>query len=398
MCLPGVWKPSMRDLEPSIHRQRFVIEGHVSSAIDHEAIEEYLAGLSDILEMSTLLSPVTHRSDRYGWAGWIHWETSGAHFYAWDKPRPFFSVDIYTCKEFDPIAAAVFTADYFDTTELEFEEFPVSSKHPYLRHPNIEALTELFLQVQDRPDRLDRPFGSYLIDGSSAFADLGRFTELEVFSEFFGNDAALMSDEYDSFDSSSTHIVVIDHRTGMPAGSSRLISHSEHGFKSLSDLARHPEWNVSVQQIEAFHGIELNPLNTLDQATLAVRKEYRSGVVSPALFHGLYWFCLQHDIQNVVGIGDMNFIELCWAMNTPCEVICDLPALSYLDSPSSRPLTINVEKMRALVRDPKESPMAEILRGRGVSGMVSLPPLLLTEDRLGDEVQLATIESPTRSP
>ena len=33
-------------------------------------------------------------ADGRGWAGWIHWETSGAHFYAWDTPRPFFSVDI----------------------------------------------------------------------------------------------------------------------------------------------------------------------------------------------------------------------------------------------------------------------------------------------------------------
>ena len=113
------------------------------------------------------------------------------------------------------------------------------------------------------------------------------------------------------------------------------------------------------------------------------------------MFHGLYWFCLQKGIENVVGIGDVNFIELCWAMNTPCEVICDLPALSYLDSPLSRPLTINVDKMRALVRNPEANPMAEILRGRGVSGSVSLPPLLLTDDVLGDEVKLATAVTPT---
>lgn len=159
-------------------------------------------------------------------------------------------------------------------------------------------------------------------------------------------------------------------------------------------MASRPEWNVGVDEIESFHGIRLDPLTTLDQATIAVMADYRQGVVSPALFHGLYWFCLQRGIENVIGIGDVNFIELCWAMNTPCEVICDLPALSYLDSPLSRPLTINVDKMRALVRDPQKNPMAEILRGRGVSGNVSLPPVLLTEDRLGDEVRLATAEVP----
>lgn len=36
--------------------------------------------------------------------------------------------------------------------------------------------------------------------------------------------------------------------------------------------------------------------------------------------------------------------------------------------------------------------MAEILRGRGVAGKVSLPPLLLDQERLGDEVRLATTE------
>lgn len=32
-----------------------------------------------------------------------------AHFYAWDEPRLFFSVDVYTCKAFDPIAAVAYT-------------------------------------------------------------------------------------------------------------------------------------------------------------------------------------------------------------------------------------------------------------------------------------------------
>ncbi|MFT7615965.1 MAG: hypothetical protein ACI8Y7_000793, partial [Candidatus Woesearchaeota archaeon] len=50
--------------------------------------------------MTVLLEPITHKSEKYGWAGWVHWENSGAHFYAWDRPEVFFSIDIYTCKEF----------------------------------------------------------------------------------------------------------------------------------------------------------------------------------------------------------------------------------------------------------------------------------------------------------
>ena len=73
--------------------------------------------------MHELLSPVTHRSDKFGWAGWIHWETSGAHFYAWESPRLFFSVDIYTCKKFDPLKAVEFTKDFFKVSTVEYKEF-----------------------------------------------------------------------------------------------------------------------------------------------------------------------------------------------------------------------------------------------------------------------------------
>jgi S-adenosylmethionine decarboxylase len=73
--------------------------------------------------MITIIDPVTHVSELYGWAGWIHWETSGAHFYSWERPISFFSVDIYTCKAFDPRTVLDFTERYFRTTEIVAREF-----------------------------------------------------------------------------------------------------------------------------------------------------------------------------------------------------------------------------------------------------------------------------------
>jgi len=108
----------MPDLAPSIHRQRLVIEGMSPTSITAEQITSYLNTLSDVLGMKLLLEAVTHRSDTYGWAGWVHWETSGAHFYAWDEPVFFFSVDVYTCKPFDPVTAVEFTAEFFDTPQI----------------------------------------------------------------------------------------------------------------------------------------------------------------------------------------------------------------------------------------------------------------------------------------
>lgn len=111
------------DLAPTIHRQRLVVEGLCPEAIDDRSIRRYLAELSGVCGMRALMEPVTHHSDRFGWAGWIHWETSGAHFYAWNHPVPFFSVDVYTCNAFDPRRVVDFTHDFFDAERVVARSF-----------------------------------------------------------------------------------------------------------------------------------------------------------------------------------------------------------------------------------------------------------------------------------
>jgi hypothetical protein len=113
----------MVDLAPMIFRQRLVIEGTCREPIDDRQIATYLEALSDVCGMHALIAPVTHRSDLYGWAGWIHWETSGAHLYAWEQPLLFFSVDIYTCKGFDPERAIEFTRAFFRAPDITARSF-----------------------------------------------------------------------------------------------------------------------------------------------------------------------------------------------------------------------------------------------------------------------------------
>jgi hypothetical protein len=108
----------MPDLAPEIVRRRLVIEGTCIWPIVDDQIVRYLSKLSDVCGMKLLVEPVTHCSDRYGWAGWVHWENSGAHFYAWDTPKLFFSVDIYTCREFDAERTCEFTRGFFQAPEL----------------------------------------------------------------------------------------------------------------------------------------------------------------------------------------------------------------------------------------------------------------------------------------
>ena len=114
---------AMRDLAPTILRQRLVVEGIPGFIISDRHISDYLKNLSRVCDMTVLIEPVTHCSDLYGWAGWIHWETSGAHFYAWERPKLFFSVDIYACKAFDPLVVTEFTRSTFAATEIVAKEF-----------------------------------------------------------------------------------------------------------------------------------------------------------------------------------------------------------------------------------------------------------------------------------
>ncbi|MBU2669773.1 hypothetical protein KOI35_40320 [Actinoplanes bogorensis] len=123
LTLPTASNDTYRDLAPMIHRQRLVVEGYPTFVITDEHIKDYLSQLSVVTDMITLIEPVTHVSDLYGWAGWIHWETSGAHFYSWERPVSFFSVDIYTCKAFDPADVVTFTENYFRTTEIVAKGF-----------------------------------------------------------------------------------------------------------------------------------------------------------------------------------------------------------------------------------------------------------------------------------
>lgn len=111
------------DFAPTIYRQRLVIEGVPARAIPPEQIRAYLSALSEVCAMHVIQEPIASFCGEYGWAGWIHWSTSGAHFYAWDQPVLFFSADIYTCRAFSAERAIEFTREFFGATRITRREF-----------------------------------------------------------------------------------------------------------------------------------------------------------------------------------------------------------------------------------------------------------------------------------
>lgn len=107
-------QPGWEDLAPDICRQRIVIEGTLHSPFSPEQMTEYCADVTKVLNMTAVTAPVCNYDAQYGWCAYMHWKESGMHIYAWDDRKPpFFSIDIYTCKSFDPWDAARYTEEFF---------------------------------------------------------------------------------------------------------------------------------------------------------------------------------------------------------------------------------------------------------------------------------------------
>ena len=102
------------DLAPDICRQRLIIEGTLHSAFKPEGMTQYCHEITQVLKMTEITSPICNYDANYGWCAYTHWKESGMHVYGWDdRNPPFFSVDIYTCRKFDPQHAVDYTQGFF---------------------------------------------------------------------------------------------------------------------------------------------------------------------------------------------------------------------------------------------------------------------------------------------
>jgi len=118
----------MKNLEPSVYRQRLIIEGHYCiNHIDGEIVRKYLENLSRILEMRIFSGPYSWPPDRWDHPdielhelnGFVAWTESGCHVYAWRFCR-FFTSDLYSCKKFSERTVVDFTKDYFKSEDAAY--------------------------------------------------------------------------------------------------------------------------------------------------------------------------------------------------------------------------------------------------------------------------------------
>jgi len=116
-----MWK----NLAPNIIRQRLIMEGTTTEIIKPDQIKDYLLKLAEVSKMEVLKNPVTSNAHGLGWGGWIHWRTSGAHFYSYSGKPSLFTVDTYTCKPFNVKEVVEFTKKYFKPLDLVWKEIKV---------------------------------------------------------------------------------------------------------------------------------------------------------------------------------------------------------------------------------------------------------------------------------
>ena len=167
-------------------------------------------------------------------------------------------------------------------------------------------------------------------------ADVARTVERQVFEESFGNDAATMAAEYRQYEDDSLFFVVLDRRTGLPAGAARVI---DGGGKTLHDAPACI--GVDLDTILSAHGMRTGRI--WDYATMAVLPGYRgrsSLVVSTLLYRTFLKAGRRADVCHMVAMLDRRAHRNLTLVGVPFVPIAGSEPFEYLGSPSTRALYV----------------------------------------------------------
>lgn len=118
----------MRDLAPDLVRQRLLIEGYYSVAMDAGVIEALLHEIANRLGLRTYGAPIIHspggegKDENQGFDAFIPLIDSGISLYVWTQRR-FFALVLFSCKRFDGEAAVACVRERLGATETVDQSF-----------------------------------------------------------------------------------------------------------------------------------------------------------------------------------------------------------------------------------------------------------------------------------
>jgi hypothetical protein len=118
----------MDDLAPDILRQRLLLEGYYTVAVDEAVIAQYFEALTGELSLRaygapTIFAPAGEgRAENQGYDAFIPLIDSGISLYVWTTKK-FLALVVFTCKSFDAQHAVRTTRDFFGMTTVVHEQF-----------------------------------------------------------------------------------------------------------------------------------------------------------------------------------------------------------------------------------------------------------------------------------
>lgn len=215
--------------------------------------------------------------------------------------------------------------------------------------------------------------------------------EAAVFFSRYGNGADEWDDEYGPYQNSSVFLAITE-----PGGDAlaccRFIVPSVVGLKTLVDTAR-PPWLVDGNRAARAAGIVL--AQTWDVATVGARKGVaRGGLLSAALYRGLFLATRANDVRWIVMIMDVRARRLLSLLNLETSVLPGTRPGPYLGSTSSVPLWAEVAPMVDRQRQVDPDSYRLVTLGGGLDG-IDVPDAtsFVLRTRLAVPVAVPVLES-----
>ena len=118
----------MENLAPNIKRQRLLIEGYFDGDCDKNRIKQYFSTLCSEMNFTaygdpTIFSPQgMGKEENQGFDAFLPLIDSGISLYVWSSSK-FFSIIIYTCKDFNSEQAVLVTKEFWSCQKSAHIEF-----------------------------------------------------------------------------------------------------------------------------------------------------------------------------------------------------------------------------------------------------------------------------------
>ena len=239
-----------------------------------------------------------------------------------------------------------------------------------------EELRELATPVIEAAGNPSEPFGVYFFGPNEPAAELARSVERDVFGKWFGNSAELLAAEYDHDDRDLVFFCVLDHRRRLPAGMARVGLPSGDLCKSFVDLEQ--RWGASIEDLVVTMGADWEPRETWDSLTIAVADEYRGkatdGLISLAILQTGAQGLRRCGFRTTVTILDVNVLGMVQPMlQDPYQLFPGVEPMSYLDSPASLPVFLDLDEWEPRLRDADPVMYELMIEGRGIEPAVRAP-------------------------